>query len=35
MAGLARTSFPRTAARVVLGSFLAFAGVSHLTVARE
>ncbi|WP_316306700.1 DoxX family protein [Clavibacter michiganensis] len=35
MAALARTSFPRTAARVVLGSFLAFAGVSHLTVARE
>ena len=35
MAGRARTSFPRTAARVVLGSFLAFAGVSHLTVARE
>jgi uncharacterized membrane protein len=30
-----RTSFPRTAARVVLGSFLAFAGVTHLTVARE
>ena len=30
-----RTSVPRTVARVVLGSFLAVAGVSHLTVARE
>lgn len=35
MAGRAPTSFPRTAARVVLGSFLAFAGITHLTVARE
>lgn len=28
------TSKPRTAARVVLGAMLAFAGISHLTVAR-
>lgn len=30
-----RTSVPRTIARVVLGSMLAFAGIGHLTVARE
>lgn len=29
------TSKPRTAARVVLGAMLAFAGVSHLTVSRQ
>jgi uncharacterized membrane protein len=29
------TSLPRTIARVALGSFLLFAGVSHLTVARD
>jgi uncharacterized membrane protein len=29
------TSVPRTIARVALGSFLLFAGVSHLTVARD
>lgn len=32
---LTMTSRARTVARVVLGSFLAFAGVTHLTVARE
>lgn len=30
-----RTSAPRTIARVVLGGMLAFAGIGHLTVARE
>lgn len=29
------TAKPRTAARVVLGAMLAFAGVSHLTVSRQ
>jgi uncharacterized membrane protein len=29
-----RTSWPRTAARLVLGAFLLFAGTAHLTVAR-
>lgn len=31
----ARTSLPRTLARVVLGAFLLFAGSAHLTVARS
>jgi uncharacterized membrane protein len=30
-----RTSVPRTTGRLVLGSFLLFAGISHLTVARQ
>lgn len=30
-----RTSLPRTLSRVALGLALAFAGVTHLTVARE
>ena len=29
------TSFPRTGLRLILGGFLAFAGVSHLTFARQ
>lgn len=31
----ARTSLPRTIARLVLGAFLLFAGTAHLTVARS
>ncbi|MHA7190487.1 DoxX family protein [Arthrobacter sp. MDT2-16] len=31
----ARTSAPRTAARLVLGAFLLFAGAAHLTFARS
>ena len=30
-----KTSVPRTIVRVVMGSFLVFAGVSHLTFARK
>ncbi|PPG27089.1 DoxX family membrane protein [Pseudoclavibacter sp. RFBB5] len=30
-----RTSLPRTIARVVLGGFLLFAGIAHLSFARE
>jgi len=30
-----RTTIPRTVARLVLGAFLLFAGISHLTISRE
>ncbi len=35
MMSLARTSWPRIVARMVLGAFLLFAGTAHLTVARS
>lgn len=35
MTTVARTSVPRTIGRLVLGGMLLFAGISHLTFARE
>lgn len=35
MEGKTATSKPRTGLRVVLGAMLAYAGVSHVTVARQ
>jgi uncharacterized membrane protein len=35
MSTVARTSIPRTIGRLALGGILLFAGISHLTLARE
>ncbi len=35
IAPVSHTSLPRTVARLLLGAFLAFAGIAHLTFARE